>query len=128
PGTPSSPYPILVMVPDTAAAGTVFFQGGFNLGPTSFGMNVFIHVETPGVGVPGAQSEAGLELAAPMPNPASSDVSFRYTLPIPEKATLELFDLRGARVRTLQDGPSPVGVSTRTCDLRNKAGQRVATR
>jgi hypothetical protein len=126
PGTTSSLYPILVMVPDTAAAGTVFFQGGFNLGPTSFGMNVFIHVETPGVGVPGAQSEPALEFAAPMPNPASSDVSFRYTLPIPEKATLELFDLRGARVRTLQDGPSPVGVSTRTWDLRDDAGHRVA--
>jgi FlgD Ig-like domain len=123
PGQSASTAPYVVHVPDTAATGTVFFQGGIDVGPESYGINTFIHVQ-PTVGV--AERGASLALRAPSPNPASSYTNLGFTLPATTEVVLEIFDLRGARVRRLVSGRREAGSQSMGWDLRDDSGQRVA--
>lgn len=124
PGQTVSTWPIAVLVPDTAAAGTVLFQGSLNSGPDSYGINTFIHVLPPTAAVGGGN--AALSFAAPGPNPATSHTSFRFGLPESADVTLELFDVSGARVRTLFAGHVAAGTHARGWDLRDDAGRPVS--
>jgi len=123
PGESASTSPYVVQVPDTAAAGTVFFQGGIDVGPESYGINTFIHVQ-PSVGV--QEGASVLAFRAPNPNPASSYTNFGFTLPTPDQVLLEVYDLRGARVRTLLSGRREGGSQRQGWDLRDDSGRSVA--
>jgi hypothetical protein len=118
-------YPTVVTVPDTATAGSVFVQSAWDLGPAAIGMNTFIHV-TPAVGVePGGGVATRLEFAAPSPNPARSQTTFRLNVPADADAAIEVFDVRGARVRTVFAGRAAAGELMRTWDLTDEAGRRL---
>jgi len=59
--------------------------------------------------VPGPAPWAGVELARPYPNPFNPEVAIGYTLAAAGPVSLEVFDGRGRRVRTLHDGPQDAG-------------------
>jgi subtilisin family serine protease len=52
---------------------------------------------------------ARLSLAQNVPNPFNPQTTIRYDLPHPAVVRLEIFDVRGRRIRTLQNGPLPAG-------------------
>lgn len=122
-GETRSFWPVVVQIPDTAAAGTVFYQAAIDLGPETYGLNTFIHVQT-STGV-GAGSPAAVAFAAPAPNPARGATDLGFTLPASERVSLQVYDVHGARVRTLQAGVLPAGAHTRTWRLDDDAGRAV---
>jgi hypothetical protein len=65
-------------------------------------------------------------LSAAFPNPTSTLTSFTLELANSEEIRLEVFDLRGARVRTLAEGRTPAGRLTLTWDGRDAHGRRLA--
>lgn len=59
-------------------------------------------------------------------NPTRGAAILQYTVSVPGPSRVEVFDLRGRRVRTLTDSRlNKAGTFTRTWDLRNEAGVRV---
>jgi hypothetical protein len=124
PGETRSFWPIVVNVPDTAAAGDVFFQGAFTIGTTNYGINTMIHV-VPVVGVGDAPRAIAFRTSGP--NPASGSTSFDFTLPADSEASLEVFDVTGARVRSLVAGRVAAGAHEQRWDLSDDAGRRVGT-
>lgn len=61
-------------------------------------------------------------LQAVYPNPFNSEVVIRYALCAPERVTLEIFDLRGAKIRTLEGGVQSNGAHTFRWDATDDAG------
>jgi hypothetical protein len=82
-----------------------------------------ITVATSTLGVPHAG--AVFTLGAPSPNPAFSTVRIGYTLPRAGHARLVIYDLAGARVRTLLDGDAAAGAASATWDGRDDRGRTV---
>jgi len=118
-------YPFSVQVPDSAAPGTVFYQGAILLGSEGVGgCNTFIHVQS-NVGVEDALPRE-IGFAAAVPNPAESRTCFAFALPSPAEVALEVFDIGGARVRSLVSATLPAGPQSRTWDLRDDGGHRIA--
>ncbi len=74
----------------------------------------------------GPAGAGALELLAPRPNPARGGASLTFVLPRALEARLEIFDLRGARVRSLLSGPLAVGAHVVPWDGRDGHGQAVA--
>ncbi|HVP39222.1 MAG TPA: FlgD immunoglobulin-like domain containing protein, partial [Candidatus Saccharimonadales bacterium] len=60
------------------------------------------------------------------PNPTNGTTRVFYELARAGRATLEVYDLRGARVRTLLDGTVPAGVGTAVWDGRSETGRPLA--
>lgn len=118
-------YPFSVTVPDTAAPGSVLYLGGLQGAGGEFvaAMSPSLHVQ-PAVGV---KDEAPLALAfdPPVPNPVRELAGFHFTLPSPSRVSLEVFDVTGARLRTLVSGSFPAGRSSRSWDLRDDRGRGV---
>jgi 1,4-alpha-glucan branching enzyme len=79
------------------------------------------------VGVPDAGGgPAGLRLAPARPNPARGATSVTFGLPAAGHARLELYDVRGRRVRTLVDGARAAGEHVARWDGRDEAGAPAA--
>lgn len=76
--------------------------------------------------VPGAARAAAVRLAAPAPNPARGAQRFEFSLASPARARLDVLDVQGRLVRTLADADLPAGVHTRTWDLADASGHRLA--
>jgi hypothetical protein len=123
PGETRSFWPVVVQVPDTAAAGTVFYQAAIDLGPESYGINTFIHVQSP-TGVGSGEPQA-LAFAPPGPNPARDAADFHFALPTAGKVSLEIYDVRGAHVRTLESGRLPAGAHATKWELADDGGRPV---
>lgn len=68
-----------------------------------------------------------LALLNARPNPFAERTVLAFTLDSPAPARLELFDLRGARVRTLLDGLAAAGGHECAWDGRDAAGRPVAS-
>lgn len=79
-------------------------------------------VGTTGVGV-GAPRALGL--STPWPNPSSRSARLSFRLPAPSRASVQVFGIDGARVRTLHEGRVEAGEHPLTWDLRDEAGTRV---
>lgn len=62
-----------------------------------------------------------LSLQAPYPNPVRTSATVRYKLPASTNVTVEVFDLLGRRVVTLQDGHQELGRKELQFDTRNLA-------
>ena len=79
----------------------------------------------PGAGLAGAGVP---RLGAIAPNPARGTLAARvsFTLPRAARATLDLYDVRGARVRRLLDAALPAGTATPAWDGRDDHGRAVA--
>ena len=71
-------------------------------------------------------AEGGVEfgLKPVTPNPVASRATVRFGLPRAGHVTLEVFDVGGARVRTLLDGERPAGEHAVTWDGRDASGGR----
>ena len=75
---------------------------------------------------PGESRVSATRLAAPRPNPFAGDASLAFTLAADGEATLAVFDLRGARVRTLASGRQAAGEHAVHWDGRDEGGRAVA--
>ena len=95
-----------------------FYEIAWNSTPPGFS---FI---TPAItaDVPGDPSHAGLALATIARAGTGPGVMFRATLPAASRARVDLFDVGGRRVRTLQDGALPEGESVIAWDGRLDGG------
>ena len=123
PGSTASVYPITVQIPDTAATGTVLFQGAIRVGAQSYGVNTFIHVHPPAAVDPGAAAPLALE--PPRPNPARAEAVLRFATPQRAPVSLAVYDVTGARVRTLVSGAVAAGWHAPTWNLRDDRGRAV---
>ncbi|MBI5709673.1 MAG: hypothetical protein HZC42_05105 [Candidatus Eisenbacteria bacterium] len=77
---------------------------------------------------PGAQLPRAVHLSPPAPNPAASEVVFRFGIPLQEDGTsfeLGVYDLAGRLVARVDQGTSAAGFHARTWDLRSAGGARV---
>lgn len=78
------------------------------LGPRSFLINSAVDATEIAAG-----QATGFALSAPRPNPAESGLQeLRLTLPATATVDVTVFDVRGARVRTIARGPFPAGTHT----------------
>lgn len=133
PGTPTG-----VVIP---AGGTAFFTQGIAVPDTAAaGVNRVCLTMTNANGTiahqccfditvpaPLAVGEGGTAFAlfAGAPNPSPGRVSLGFTLPRPGRATLRVYDLAGARVRSLVDGEQAAGAHLAVWDGRDDAGRAV---
>ena len=69
---------------------------------------------------------AGLELAAPRPNPSASFTRLDFTLPSASAIDVSVFDAAGRRVATLVQGDLPAGRHSASWDGRAAGGERVS--
>lgn len=76
-------------------------------------------------GVPGPPVADGLRLEASAPNPCRGIARLQYSLPRASGATLAVFDVRGRRVRLLQQGALDAGPHAVQWDSRDEGGRAV---
>ncbi|MBN1894221.1 T9SS type A sorting domain-containing protein [bacterium] len=67
----------------------------------------------------------GFALDQNYPNPFNPETTIRYSLPAPGDVTLEIFDLRGQKIRTLADRSEQAGVHEIRWNAVNESGVRV---
>ena len=118
-------YSASVTVPDTAAAGpvrvclTLLTPGGAVAKTSCFTINVAAGALA--VGTP----LSGFALAPAAPNPALDRTRIAFSLPRAGRMTLSVYDLAGARVRTLVDENRPAGQGSVVWDGRDQVGAQV---
>jgi choice-of-anchor B domain-containing protein len=66
-------------------------------------------------------------LYANVPNPFNATTTLRFEIASPGEATIQIFDVRGRRVRTLLAGPQPGGFQQRVWDGTDDGGRTVAS-
>lgn len=66
-------------------------------------------IRRPALAAPDA-ADAPIALLPPHPNPANPAVTLAVQLRAPASVRVDVVDLRGRKLRTLQDGPLPVGI------------------
>ncbi|WP_457652816.1 FlgD immunoglobulin-like domain containing protein [Rhodocaloribacter sp.] len=66
---------------------------------------------------------ARVTLHPAFPNPFRETTTLRFELPRPERVTVRVYDVLGARVATLFDGPAEAGAHTAVWDGRDAAGR-----
>jgi hypothetical protein len=76
---------------------------------------------------PGDPSVTRLSFAGASPNPAPGRTNLSFALPMAGPVQLEVFDLRGRRVRTLIDGEMSAGSHQIDWDGRDQRGQTAAS-
>jgi hypothetical protein len=74
---------------------------------------------------PLAAPATGLALALAGPNPFAGGTALRYVLPSPGRVTIAVYDVNGARVRSLMDADA-IGSGTVAWDGRTDSGGRAA--
>ncbi len=125
PAEGSAFYTANVTVPDTAAAGvnticlTLTTPGGVVVGQCCY--NVTVNAGNTGV----LEHLSGLALAPAWPNPARGSARIAFSLPNPGRVKLSVYDLAGARVRTLVDGDRSSGAQSVFWDGRDTGGSPV---
>jgi hypothetical protein len=82
--------------------------------------------EVPETGVLRPATGAMLAIRAVVPNPSSGRTRIEFEIPRAGSARLEVFDLAGARVRTLFNGPVEPGLRSVIWDGRNAGGRSVS--
>lgn len=68
---------------------------------------------------PAAFRAPGLSLEQNFPNPARGLTTIRYALPLDGRASLRIYDLRGAEVKVLADGTHAAGLHQATLESRD---------
>lgn len=118
-------FPISFTVPDSAAAGvntvclTLRTPGGVIAGQCCFDVTV----NAGGLAV--GDHLTGLALAPAWPNPSRGTARIAFSLPNPGRVKLSVYDLAGARVRTLVDGDRASGAQSVEWDGRDSGGSPV---
>jgi hypothetical protein len=77
-------------------------------------------------GAPEVPSAAAVTGLAGAPNPFRAATTVRFRLPAAARATVDVFDVAGRRVRRLADGPREAGVHEEVWDGRDAAGRPAA--
>jgi hypothetical protein len=101
--------------------------------PQGFGVAIdeILVTGTPATGVQGHQEHdavpRGYRLYAPYPNPFNAQVNIRYVLPREAPVKLDIYNLRGQRVRSLVDGNAPQGEHIVAWDGRDETGHQAAS-
>ena len=78
------------------------------------------------VSAPAAEPRAAISLAPPAPNPFVGATRVAFTLSAASRVRVDVFDLRGARVRGLADEDFPAGETVLSWDGRDDFGRAVA--
>ncbi|HTR96572.1 MAG TPA: FlgD immunoglobulin-like domain containing protein [Candidatus Acidoferrales bacterium] len=118
-------YSTSITVPDSAADGvntlclTLTSPAGVVVQQCCF------HVTVQGVPLSVAGARPAFALAPARPNPAPGGSAIAFSLPKAGAAQLVVYDLAGARVRTLLDGARPAGSETIAWDGRDDGGRDV---
>jgi len=76
--------------------------------------------------VPSTPTASAPLLAQNFPNPFNPRTEIRYDLPVGGRAKLEIFDIRGRKVKTLVDSKLPPGSQKAIWDGRDAHGGEVA--
>lgn len=79
----------------------------------------------PPTGIPAAAGPKETRLLAARPNPARPSTEIAFELAVPQRVRLRIFDIQGRLVRTLLDGPAPVGANRANWDGRDRLGKRI---
>jgi hypothetical protein len=122
----TSPFSASIAVPDSAAPGvnticaTLRSPGGVVAATCCFNVTV-----SSAASVAFGSGAAAFALSPGRPNPAVSGATIAWSLPATGAARLAIYDLAGARVRTLLDGPAPAGPGSAHWDGRDDRGQAV---
>jgi hypothetical protein len=74
-----------------------------------------------------APAPGRLSLTGAYPNPFNPSTTIRFTVPVPEMASLRIYDVRGRLVRSLVDGPQPAGECSAVWDGVDSAGSPAAS-
>ncbi|MEJ2721793.1 MAG: T9SS type A sorting domain-containing protein, partial [bacterium] len=83
--------------------------------------------EATGIDLPASVPGPRNELFQNVPNPFNPNTTIRFRLADRTPARLEIFDVRGARVRVLLDDVRPPGSNEVFWDGKNAGGERVAS-
>jgi hypothetical protein len=119
-------YSASLTVPDTAKAGvvhaclTLTTPGGVVVKTSCFAITVI-----PGGALAVGPNLNGFALAPAAPNPAITRSRIAYSLPRAGAMKLAVYDLAGARVRTLVEGDQPAGQGAAIWDGRDASGSQV---
>ena len=81
---------------------------------------------TDGTGVPGGEVRA-LALSPGMPNPFTERTALHLALPDAAQVSVEIYDISGRRVRTLESGVLPAGEHRVVWDRRDDRGREAAS-
>ncbi len=108
-GTPTTLSHVPVLGPACFSLGAIYLSSGVPY----FDLPVLGTADVPEPGVATA-----VRLHPPAPNPFTDRATVRFTLPAAGPARLEVFDVFGARVATLADGPMEAGTHSFTVDGR----------
>jgi hypothetical protein len=105
--------------------------GAMHGGPWAL-LGGFWEAETFAVGVPGEDPgdtapALAFRLHAAVPNPFNPSTQLAFDLPQAGPVRLAVYDLRGALVRLLADGPLPAGRQVAVWDGRDDAGRGLAS-
>jgi len=121
--TPGSALHAAVTGPSPLAAGIVATSRG--AAPFTATWDFFQIASSGLVGVPPEPFAGRIGLLPAYPNPTTGGATLRFRLAQPAHVRLALYDLAGARVRTLSDGPRPAGDHTLRWDGRDAHGRAV---
>jgi hypothetical protein len=91
------------------------------------GTMTYVIDDVPETGVLRPGPGAVLAIRAVVPNPSPGRTRIDFAIPRAGNARLEIYDLTGARVRTLLDGPVEPGLRSVTWDGRGSGGRSVST-
>jgi hypothetical protein len=75
----------------------------------------------------GGRPASRVELMGNIPNPFNPRTTMRYALPSAASVAIDLFDVRGRKVRRLLDAPMPSGFHRIDWDGRDDRGAEVAS-
>ena len=118
----SAPWSAGLAVPDTAANGTDTLTVTLTTPAGRVAATCRVVVTVEGSVLAAAPAARGLALSAPRPNPAAAESRLDFALPRAGHVRLVVYDLAGARVRTLVDGPAPAGPGSAAWDGRDENG------
>jgi hypothetical protein len=115
-----------VAVPDSAAPGInhICVTGQRQSGIPLFDCCIDLTVPGNAAIVDPAARSFGIDRIAP--NPARGPVSLQFGLSVAGRVTLEVFDVKGARVATVIDGARPAGTLAETWNCRDDRGHALA--
>ena len=81
--------------------------------------------------IAGEETESNMELRTQllslMPNPFSEDLTVSFYLRSPQRVSVDVFNIEGARVASLADETLGAGVHSRTWDGRTASGSAAAS-
>ena len=121
--------PLMVRVSNAFGSAGLAVVAGDEDGDTLPGVSYLLEPDAPITAVT-EESDAlptDFELGANFPNPFNPETMIPYSLPGRMQVELTIYDVRGARVRTLVDQVLPGGPHLTRWDGRNEAGAEVAS-